>query len=122
MKRTILAGLMAGASLFAATGANAVEIEYWQYVFETRVNAMDKLIANFEAANPDITVKQVTFPYADYQTRVVAATMAKKGPDVMQLFYGWTDQFVKGKVIQPLDAGVFPMTRSKRNSSRSYRR
>lgn len=108
MKRTILAGLMAGASLFAATGANAVEIEYWQYVFETRVNAMDKLIANFEAANPDITVKQVTFPYADYQTRVVAATMAKKGPDVMQLFYGWTDQFVKGKVIQPLDAGVFP--------------
>lgn len=108
MKRKILAGLLAGATLLGAQTAGAVEIEYWQYVFETRVNAMDKLIANFEKANPDITVKQVTFPYADYQTRVVAATMAKKGPDVMQLFYGWTDQFVKGKVLQPLDPATFP--------------
>ncbi|AGT09813.1 extracellular solute-binding protein [Paracoccus aminophilus] len=108
MKRIVLAGLVAGASLFAVQAASAVEIEYWQYVFETRVKAMDKLIENFEKANPDITVKQMTFPYADYQTRVVAATMAKKGPDVMQLFYGWTDQFVKGKVIQPLDPAAFP--------------
>ncbi|NPD16091.1 extracellular solute-binding protein [Xinfangfangia sp. D13-10-4-6] len=108
MKNTILAGLIAGAAFFSATAASAVEIEYWQYVFDTRVKAMDRLIADFEKANPDITVKQVTFPYADYQTRVVAATMAKKGPDVMQLFYGWTDQFVKGGVLQPLDATVFP--------------
>lgn len=108
MKRKILAGLLAGATLFGAHAAGAVEIEYWQYVFDARVKAMDTLIANFEKANPDITVKQVTFPYADYQTRVVAATMAKKGPDVVQLFYGWTDQFVKGKVVQPLDPKVFP--------------
>ena len=52
---------------------------------------MDQLIEKFEEANPDITVKQVTFPYADYQTRIVAANMAGKGPDVMQLFYGWLD-------------------------------
>ena len=32
----------------------------------------------FEAEHPDITVKQVTFPYADYQTRIVAANMARK--------------------------------------------
>ncbi|MEH6775330.1 MAG: extracellular solute-binding protein [Cereibacter changlensis] len=92
----------------AGTAAQAVEIEYWQYVYETRVTAMDQLIDAFEAANPDITVKQVTFPYADYQTRVVAANMARKGPDVLQMFYGWTDQFVGGKVIQPLSPEVFP--------------
>lgn len=106
MKMKVLAGVLGG--LFAVNAASAVEIEYWQYVFETRVKAMDKLIANFEAQYPDIKVKQVTFPYADYQTRVVAATLAKKGPDVLQLFYGWTDQFVKGKVVQPLNAQVFP--------------
>lgn len=54
---------------------------------------MDELIAEFQKANPDITVKQVTFPYADYQTRVIAANMSGKGPDVMQLFYGWLDKF-----------------------------
>ena len=103
-----MAGLAAGVSLLALGSAQAVEIEYWQYVFDSRVQAMDKLIENFEAANPDITVKHTTFPYADYQTRVVAAKVAGQGPDVVQLFYGWTDQFVNGGLIKPLDPAVFP--------------
>ncbi|MFC7704457.1 extracellular solute-binding protein [Plastorhodobacter daqingensis] len=107
-KAMLVAGLMAGVSSFSVTAASAVEIEYWQYVFDTRVAAMDQLIAAFQDQNPDITVKQVTFPYADYQTRVVAATMARRGPDVLQLFYGWTDQFVNGRVLQPLSADAFP--------------
>lgn len=108
MNKAKLAGLAAGISLMALGSAQAVEIEYWQYVFDTRVQAMDQLIANFEAANPDITVKHVTFPYADYQTRVVAAKVAGQGPDVVQLFYGWLDNFVAGQLIQPLDPEVFP--------------
>jgi multiple sugar transport system substrate-binding protein len=107
-KGILFAGLMAGISSLSVTAAQAVEIEYWQYVFESRVNAMDQLIAAFQAENPDITVKQVTFPYADYQTRVVAANMAKQGPDVVQLFYGWADKFIDGKVIQPLSPEAFP--------------
>ena len=71
--RFMLAGLAAGISLLTLGAAQAVEIEYWQYAYETRVAAMDQLIANFEKANPDITVKQTTFPYDDYQTRVIAA-------------------------------------------------
>lgn len=108
MQKAKLAGLAAGISFMALGSAQAVEIEYWQYVFDTRVQAMDQLIANFEAANPDITVKHVTFPYADYQTRVVAAKVAGQGPDVVQLFYGWLDNFVAGQLIQPLNPEVFP--------------
>ncbi len=106
---TLRAGLSAGIGLLATSAtAQQVEIEYWQYIFDTRVQAMDQLIENFEAANPDISVTQTTFPYADYQTRVVAANLAGQGPDVVQLFYGWTDNFVRGELIQPLDPEVFP--------------
>ncbi|GGK41338.1 extracellular solute-binding protein [Salinarimonas ramus] len=109
MRKTLLkAGLLAGAGLFAANAAQAVEIEYWQYVFDARVKAMDQLIENFEAANPGVTVEHVTFPYADYQTRVVAAHAAGRGPDVVQLFYGWTDNFVDGGILQPLSQEAFP--------------
>jgi multiple sugar transport system substrate-binding protein len=101
--------------LLAAQPASAVEIEYWQYVFESRVQAMDELIKEFEAENPDITVKQVTFPYADYQTRVVAAKAAGKGPDVVQLFYGWLDNFVAGGLIQPLSKEKFPAADIEKN-------
>lgn len=106
--RFMLAGLAAGISLLTLGAAQAVEIEYWQYAYETRVTAMDQLIANFEKANPDITVKQTTFPYDDYQTRVIAAKAAGQGPDVLQLFYGWLDKFQGGGVLQPLSPTVFP--------------
>jgi multiple sugar transport system substrate-binding protein len=107
-RATLFAGLIAGFSTLALNAAQAVEIEYWQYVFDTRVKAMDQLIENFQKANPDITVKQTTFPYADYQTRVIAAKMGGQGPDVMQLFYGWLDKFVAGGLVQPLPADTFP--------------
>jgi ABC-type glycerol-3-phosphate transport system substrate-binding protein len=48
--------------LGAANPAQAVEIDYWQYTFETRVKAMDQLIAKFQQANPGITVTQTNFP------------------------------------------------------------
>lgn len=102
------AALAAGISLLAATAAQAVEINYWQYVYDTRVKAMDELIQKFQAANPDITVKQTNFPYDDYQTKVIAAHAAGNGPDVLQFYYGWLDKFQKGGVLQPLDQAKFP--------------
>ena len=103
--------LLAATVMASATAAQAVDIQYWQYIYDTRVEAVDQLIEKFEAANPDINVEHVTFPYADYQTRVVAANMAGNGPDVLQMFYGWTDTFVNGGVLQPLPADRFPAER-----------
>lgn len=85
-----------------------VEIEYWQYFFEARVTAMDTLIKNFQEANPGITVKTNQFPYADYRTKVAAAIPAGEGPDVVQLFYGWLNDYVDAELIQPLPADQFP--------------
>lgn len=99
----------AGAASLVTTPAQAVEIEYWQYFFDARVAAMDQLIENFEAANPDITVKMTHFPYADYRTKVAAAIPAGEGPDVVQLFYGWLNDYVGADLIQPLPADAFPV-------------
>ncbi|WP_244543426.1 extracellular solute-binding protein [Bosea sp. CRIB-10] len=92
----------------AGAKAQAVEIEYWQYVFDARIKAMNELIKRFEAANPGIKVKHTTFPYADYQTKIAAAVPAGQGPDVVQLYYGWLDNFVGAKFIQPLPRDAFP--------------
>ncbi len=108
MKRPMLAGA-AALGLIAAQGAQAqVEIEYWQYFFDARVEAMEQLIEGFEAANPDITVAMTHFPYADYRTKVAAAIPAGEGPDVVQLFYGWLNDYIAADLIQPLPAGTFP--------------
>ena len=107
-KSWALGAAAAAAALLASSTTRAVEIEYWQYFFEARVTAMEQLIENFEAANPDITVTMTHFPYADYRTKVAAAIPAGEGPDVVQLFYGWLNDYVEANLIQPLPTDVFP--------------
>lgn len=108
-KRIVAIAALAGALSVGSTLARAeVEIEYWQYFFEARVTAMDTLIENFQTANPEITVKTNQFPYADYRTKVAAAIPAGEGPDVVQLFYGWLNDYVDAGLIKPLPAEAFP--------------
>ncbi|MEM1273468.1 MAG: extracellular solute-binding protein [Pseudomonadota bacterium] len=112
MTRKALTATSAAALLCTAvTGAaqaQQIEIEYWQYFFEARVDAMDVLIENFEAENPDINVTMTHFPYADYRTRTAVAIPAGEGPDVVQLFYGWLNDYIEAGLIQPLPADDFP--------------
>src|SRR5215467_582683 len=110
MRGTLAALVGAVLAIFGVSGglrAAPVEIDYWQYFFKERVEAMDALIKQFEAANPDIKVKQTTFPYADYQTKVAAAIPAGEGPDLVQLYYGWLAQYMKAGLLQKLPTDAF---------------
>jgi len=69
---------------------------------------MDVLIENFEAENPDINVTMTHFPYADYRTRTAVAIPAGEGPDIVQLFYGWLNDYIEAGLIQPLPEEHFP--------------
>ena len=95
------------ALLSASVRAATTQIEYWQYTFKQRVDAMNELIHRFEAANPDIAVKQITVPYANFRTRVAAAVTAGEGPDVVQLYYGWLDDYLKAHLLQKLPTDTF---------------
>jgi multiple sugar transport system substrate-binding protein len=105
LQTATLATLVAGSRV---ARAEPVQIEYWQYFFKERVSAMDELIRRFQLANPGITVKQTTFPYEQYRTKVSAAVPAGEGPDVLQLYYGWLRDFRRASLIQPLPADLFP--------------
>ncbi len=106
-KFTVALGALLWASALSVP-AHAVEIEYWQYIFDSRIKAMNTLIEKFQEQNPGITVKQTTFPFADYQTKVAAAVSSGTGPDVVQLYYGWLDKFQRGGLLQPLSQTAFP--------------
>jgi multiple sugar transport system substrate-binding protein len=103
------ASLLALSALLGTAAAAPVTITYWQYDFGTKVELMNKLILKFQAQNPDITVKQETFPYDAYNQKVASSVPAGQGPDVVNLFYGWLPQFVDGGFLQPLPAKDFPV-------------
>jgi multiple sugar transport system substrate-binding protein len=93
----------------AATGSGEkTEIVYWQYYYETKAKLMDELIKEFEAANPDITITQQTFPYENYNTKVAASVPTGKGPNIINLYYGWLPSYIDGGYLQPLPEDAFP--------------
>ena len=94
-------------ALAGTARAQTVEIEYWQYTFPQRVQAIDELIKRFEAANPGIRVKHTHVPYDDFRLKIAAAIPAGQGPDVVQLFYGWLQDYLKAQLLQPLPTELF---------------
>jgi len=105
MKRVIVSlAVLAAVSLGFA---QKTTITYWQYDYATRVDAMNQLIQQFEAANPDITVKQETFPYDAYQQQVAASLPAGQGADVVQLYYGWLPTWQRSGYVVPLPGDAF---------------
>ena len=88
---------------------DVITIEYWQYFFDARVDAMNRLIQQFEAANPDVRViHNSDIPYADFRDKIAASAPAGVGPDVATLFYGWVPAWVDAGYLVPLPEDAFP--------------
>lgn len=107
MKHFVRTILVAAVALIGVAQAQ-VTITYWQYDFATRIDAMNQLIEQFNAENPDVVVVQETFPYDAYQQRVAASLAAGQGPDVAQLFYGWVGAWQRAGYVEPLPKQYFP--------------
>lgn len=93
----------------AAVEEEVVTIEYWQYFFEPRVNAMEQLIQQFEDENPGIDVVQnADIPYDQFRDKIAASVPAGVGPDVVTLFYGWLPAWIDAGYLVPLPEDEFP--------------
>ncbi len=108
----VVAILALAATLVLAPGASGVfakqvTIEYWQYYYESKAKTMDELIKIFEKQNPDIVVEHKTFPYEQFNQKVAISVPAGKGPDVVNLYYGWVPKYVEAGYLQPLPADEF---------------
>ncbi len=85
-----------------------VTIEYWQYEFPAKVDLINELITEFQSLHPHITVKQTNFPYDQYNQKVATLVPAGKGPDIINLYYGWLPKYVSSGYLQPLPEDSFP--------------
>jgi multiple sugar transport system substrate-binding protein len=94
-----------------AAAGDVIEIEYWQYNFGARIEAMNQLIAMFEAENPGIKViHNSDIPYDDFRDKIATSVPAGVGPDVASLFYGWQNDWIDAGYLVPLPEEQFPMS------------
>ena len=90
----------------ASTGqasSGPASIVYWSHEYDPRIELDKELIAEFSAANPEITVKYETFPYEDYETKVFTAIAGGTGPDLFNLFTSRMGEAVSSGSVVPID-------------------
>ncbi len=130
-KRFVVFGtaLALGAVGLSLAQNQKVQLVYWQYQFDSKVNLVNDVIKEFNAANPDIEVKQENFPYDNYIAKVKSSLGAGQGPDVVNLFYGWIPDWVAGGYLAPLpeqfsakdlEASVGPLMKASKVAGRYY--
>ncbi len=106
--KTLLAVLVLTLGAVVAIGAEVVTITYWQYEFASKVQMIDRLIAEFEAENPGIKVRHETFPYAVFAEKVATSLPAGVGPHIVNLYYGWLPAWQRAGYLQALPEDAFP--------------
>ncbi len=81
-----------------------VEIVYWHQYDSANAEMMDKLVAEFNTANPDIHVTAVIQPsYDEYKTLLQTAILSDTTPDLASVDLIWVPGLVSNEAIQPLD-------------------
>ncbi|GLK16624.1 ABC transporter substrate-binding protein [Herbiconiux flava] len=106
MAGLLLAGCSASSDSGSADSAGPVTLTYWDFLDPSqdnpRSNALKENIANFEAANPDITVDLSVVSLGDMLNRLPQAAAAGQAPDVFKMFTPTVPQMAAAGAYEPL--------------------
>ncbi len=109
MKKLVMVSLvlamlaMAVVAPVSSAFAEPTELQFWSWRTED-VAFYDKMIAQFEAENPDIKVVQTAIKNTDYNTILASSLAGASGPDVyMSRAYGGLQTFADSGYMLALD-------------------
>ena len=89
------------------------EVEFWTMQLQPDfTDYFNELIANFEAENPDITVRWIDVPWGDMQSKILTAVSAGTAPDVVNLNPDFASQLASKQAWLALDDRLSPEEKS----------
>ena len=106
-RRNLLAGTaaVAAAPLVAVHAQKPVVVRWW-YHFDDPKASPAALVADFERANPGITVQAENIPWgggADYDTRLYTSIIAGNAPDAAMVKFNNLTRLLEMEALAPLD-------------------
>ena len=113
-------------SIIAVSSAKAADVELTMYSWRVEDKVFyEDVIKTFKAKNPGININYQSFPSADYQTILMSAMAAGKGPDIVHVrAYGALDQLVVPGYLSPLEMsevkGLNKYSKDLLNSQRGF--
>ncbi len=84
--------------------ALAVDLTFWEHEFDDVQKALDRVLADFEKANPGIKIKRSHYKTEDLRTQFQTAAMGGGGADLVLAPNDFGGPFAIMGIIQPVDA------------------
>ena len=86
-----------------AADGEEVTLTFWTHIEDSWNVAQDKIIAEFEAENPNIKVKRESFPYDEFEAKTQTSLISKSGgADIYELWGGWAVDFAPTGAFSPV--------------------
>jgi len=83
-----------------------VVLQYWHTHSDAEAAQLDQVIADFEAANPGITIEPTRYAYNDFKTALLTAMSSGDVPDVVRLDIAWVSEFANQDALVQLDGNL----------------
>ena len=102
---------------FGTVPSAKATVTVWSFLpgnYDKGKEAYAKVIADFEAKYPQVTVDLVNMPYPTYFDQVRNATVAQKGPDVVTM-YGGAQAYSYKNGLYPLQNAMAPDVKANLN-------
>ncbi len=90
-------------TLPAKSAPKLIEIELWYTENDAEKPGVLQLVAEFEAANPDVDVKEVQKGFFDARQLYQSAFIAAEEPEVFRAARDWVIEFAQADMLLPLD-------------------
>jgi multiple sugar transport system substrate-binding protein len=75
----------AGQSAAATDSTEPVTVSFWTHTHPPMIEVYEKLIADYEAANPNITIDYQTIPNNEFGTKMLTSLSGGTGPDIINM-------------------------------------
>lgn len=85
------------------------EIEFWDWEFPPRNEAMQRLIGEWQAANAGATLKYTTQGWDDLGTKLLAAATAGSAPPFSNVHSFWRPELQRAGVLAPYPDEIFDL-------------
>lgn len=112
-----MTGCSAGVASSSDDSKEPITITFWDH--EQSSKEMDAAYraaaASFKKTHPNVTVDIQTFPFEQYQQKLLTAVKGNHGPDIMSLDQPWIPQFAESKLTAPMDDFVSGSTLVKKD-------
>jgi multiple sugar transport system substrate-binding protein len=102
----IVATTFAGGAAETDDGQRVLKVASWSIQEAGTQGYFEELAADFEAANPGLTIEWIGFPYGQLREQVLIQASAGDPPDVVQTARGWLSDFANSGYFQPVEGLV----------------